>query len=322
MNNSVRDYLYLDIDRVRSIYAQSSGGLIESIRELQEEIDTHSKEHQAENEMLSKNILLGSSRIATQVLHDYLFTSVEKKLNEKIIEVSKDTISDIHSGTLFRISGKVEIDDIERMQHIMENYNDVYKYLLTVGMASEIQEKVWELEDQLKAATHKNKSKIKGHLESLSPEEISSTILREQRAGVSPLISETFRRVYGLLYKDIFEVKIVAEFDNNAVFRGILNKEHLREAPTIMYAKYGTRPSVNWTMIGQVTTVQKPKVIDAETNISQDEQDVTYTKQGSNLRDAIEKLYNPIAEIEEQLIRSAIRTIWIATPLAIYHETS
>ena len=65
MTNSIRDYLYLDIDRVRSIYAQATGGLTESIRELQEEINTHDETQQAKDETLSKSILLGSGRIAT-----------------------------------------------------------------------------------------------------------------------------------------------------------------------------------------------------------------------------------------------------------------
>jgi hypothetical protein len=47
MTNTLRDYIYLDIDRVRSLYAQSAGGVMESITELEqgtEKIDENSNE--------------------------------------------------------------------------------------------------------------------------------------------------------------------------------------------------------------------------------------------------------------------------------------
>ena len=251
MNTPIRDYLYLDIDRVRSIYAQASGGLIESIRQLQEEVSINSEKQAKNSEELGENILLGRGRVATQVLHDYLFSSVEEKLGEKIVEVSAKTVSEIRSGTLFRISGRAEIDHVERMLSIMENYNDMFKYLLAIEYSSEIQDKVWDLQDQLHGAdgtqtsgSTRNAKNLKRETESqlkeLEPENISSKILQEKRAGISPIISETFRRVYGLLYKDIFEIKIVATFDDSNVFRGIVNTEYLREDPTRIYAKYGS----------------------------------------------------------------------------------
>ncbi len=327
MTNSIRDYLYLDIDRVRSIYAQATGGLTESIRELQEEIDTHSNDHQAKNESLSKSIMLGSGRIATRVLHDYLFTAMEKELGDKIVEVSKQIICDVAPGTLFRVSGRAEVDDVARMQIIMENYNDMYKYLLAISQASEIQETVWDLQDELQTANsnrkgnRRSKKDVETLLKQLEPEEISSTILREGRAGISPLITETFRRVNGLFYDDIFEVKIIPDFDDVSVLRGIINKEFLREDPTIIYAKYGSRPSVNWTMVGQVTTLLEPKITDTETGNGENAESVE-DEQDKGLRDVLEGVYDPIAVLEELLMRSSIRTTWIATPLAIYHEAN
>ena len=131
--------------------------------------------------------------------------------------------------------------------------------------------------------------------------------------------------MYGLLYKDIFEIKIVASFDASRVFRGIINKEYLREDPSRIYAKYGFRPSVNWTMVGQVTTLKIPAKSqqaeaiqtngDSSEGILEDERD-------PDLRDAFENVYATIAKTEEILIGPGTRSTWIATPLAIYHETS
>ncbi len=206
----------------------------------------------------------------------------------------------------------------------MANYNDMYKYLLAIAQSSEIQEQVWNLQDELQTAgsnrkgSRRSKKEVEALLKQLEPEAVSSLILRERRAGISPLISETFKRVYGLFYDDIFEVKIIPGFCDASVFRGIINKEFLREDPTIIYAKYGSRPNVNWTMVGQVTTLLENEMSDTASvnvEIAEDEPD-------KGVRDLLEGIYKPIAALEELLMRSSLRTTWIATPLAIYHETS
>lgn len=336
MNKSIRDYLYLDIDRVRSIYAQASGGLTESVRELQQEFDSILEEQGTRTETLSKNIMLGSGRVATRVLHDYLFSSVEQRLGTRIVDVSRENIKQLSTGSLFRVSGRAEIDDVERMLNIMDNYNDMYKYLLTVKHASEIQSQIYDILDMIasldetaQGSSARNATKRKKEAEKLladfEPENITARILREQRAGISPIISETFKRMYGLFYKDIFEIKIVASIDESTVFRGIINTEHLREDPSRIYAKYGSRPSVDWTMVGQVTTFKTPANGEEQdytpTNADVSDDDPAKERE-PDLRDAFENVYATIAKTEEILIGPGKRNTWIATPLAIYHEVN
>ena len=336
VNNPIRDYLYLDIDRVRSIYAQASGGLTESIRELQQEFDSHSEEQENKKQSIGQNIMFGSGRIATRVFHDYLFTAMEKLLGDRVVEISKETFPNFSSGSLFRITGKPEIDDYERMLTIMQNYNDMQRYLMTVGHSQEIQNQIWDIKDELRmmdsnpTSSNSNNSKkkrkeLESSLEQLAPEMISTTLFEKQRAGISPLITESFRRVYGLMYNDVFEVKIVSEFDKEFVVRGILNREYLREDPTSTYAKYGSRPSVNWTMVGQVTSVKLPANIREMNNLSSDSEiseDNLESETEPDLRQSFENLYATIANVEEFLIGPGTRATWIATPLAIYHEVN
>ena len=336
MNNPIRDYLYLDIDRVRSIYAQASGGLTESIRELQQEVNSHGEELEQKSESISKNLMFGSGRVATRVFHDYLFTGMEKLLDDRIAEITEGTMSSFSSGSLFRISGKPEIDDYQRMLTIMQNFNEMQKYLVAVGHSDEIQKQIWNIKDELRAIdsvstssnSHNSKKKrkeLESNLEKLAPEMISTTLFETQRSGISPLITESFSRMYGLMYDDVFEVKIVSDFDKYFVVRGILNRQYLREDPTSTYAKYGSRPSVNWTMVGQVTTVKLPSDLQEVNEVSSDSeglQDNTESESSTDLRHSFENLYATIANIEELLIGPGMRTTWIATPLAIYHEVN
>ena len=315
MNNPIRDYLYLDIDRVRSIYAQASGGLTESIRELQQELDTQSEEQEESKQTIGQTIMFGSGRIATRVFHDYLFTGMEKLMSERITEITETTLSSFVSGSLFRITGKPEIDDYQRMLTIMQNYNDMQKYLVAVGHSEAIENQIWSIKDELRemdsnrTSSNSNNSKkrrkeLESSLEQLTPEMISTALFEEQRAGISPLITESFRRVYGLMYNDVFEVKIISKFDEDFVVRGILNRQYLREHPTSTYAKYGSRPSVNWTMVGQITTVKLPAHLQKMDNVSTDNEvseDILDSETDPDLRQSFENLYSTIANVEEFL---------------------
>ena len=336
MNNPIRDYLYLDIDRVRSIYAQASGGLTESIRELQQEVSSHGEELEQKSESISNNMMFGSGRVATRVFHDYLFTGMEKLLGERIIEIEQATLSEFSAGSLFRITGKPEIDDYQRMLELMQNYNDMHKYMVAVGHSKEIQNRIWNIKDELREMdsgqsasssnnSRKRRKELESSLEQLAPDAIATALYEERRAGISPLIVESFGRMYGLMYDDVFEVKIVSEFDKDFVVRGILNRQYLREDPTSTYAKYGSRPSVNWTMIGQVTTVKLPsQSLEVNEKLLGGEllQDNTESESKSDLRHSFENLYATISDLEEIIIGPGMRTTWIATPLAIYHEAN
>ena len=234
MNNPIRDYLYLDIDRVRSIYAQASGGLTESIRELQQEVNSHGAELEQKSGSIGKNLMFGSGRVATRVFHDYLFTGMEKLLEDRIAEITELSMSSFSSGSLFRISGKPEIDDYERMLTIMQNFNAMQRYLAAVGHSKDIQNQIWKIKDELRefesssVSSHSNNSKkkrkeLESNLEQLAPEMISTRLFGQQRKGISPLITESFRHVYGLLYDDVFEAKIMSQFDKDIVVSCILN---------------------------------------------------------------------------------------------------
>jgi hypothetical protein len=296
---------------------------------------------------VSREVLLGTGRVGTRILHDYLFNELEKKLETAIKHVSGESISSIKEGTLIKVTGTVEIDDIERMLQIMEKYNDLYAHMLIVGKANELQNQIWDLEDKLKTVSKHEAKKLEEELKTLTPE----GQYRSQRKGISQILIDSIKKFYHLLYENIFEIKIVCPFDENIVFRGIINKDYLREKPELLYAKYGTRTQVNWTLVGHVTTTYNPayigeaiditlqneKDIDAQATENKEpsqslenSEEVTISESNSselkevrnNLRDVFENLYTSLRGIEEHLVQPAERKTFVVTPLAIFQEIS
>lgn len=336
--NPIRDYLYLDIDRVRSIYAQSEGGLIQSIIESENASTTTSRDAASllGGEKIGKEALLGTGRVETRVVHDYLFTAIETKLKDIIVEVSNNTVERLEPGNLIKVTGTAEFDDTDRMRLFMEEFNDLYAHILAAPYSSVIDNKIKKLRKQQKTATSKDKKAIEAEINNLKPENIFDSL---GVSGISPLLSKAINKLYGFFYDGIFEIKIVPTNSMTNVFRGILNRTYLRENSNMLHVKYGTRTKVNLTMVGQITTIFAPQIVGERDKILDrleqmigngfTEESETQEELGSdvistnndvgNFRDAFESLFDAIPGIEEVIFVSQIRKGFVVTPLAIYH---
>ncbi len=353
--NSIRDYVYMDVERLRSIYAQVSGGLIEQF--IRSEVTNETMEHRENDEAseVKKQIFLGAGRFETRVLHDYLFTEVEKHLTGAIVDFSTETKKLVNPGSIVRVTGRSELDDTKRLLNIAEHYNEFYGSVLLLGVANEVQERIWSIEEELENLSTNSKNKerrlsLERELRSLSPE----ALIRRMKAGVPKIIIDMLRMWLELLYKDVFEVKILPIGDDSVSFRAVLDTQYLRENSSLTYAKYGSRTRVQWTLVGVITTILDPEQLgkhDEELskrvkdhsglNIEEIVNDVQSDEEAQNreateaesknesnneanknMRDAIENLFENIFSIERYMTVSAIRTSYVVTPLAIYHEIS
>ena len=312
---------------------------------------------------MEKRIFLGAGRLETRVLHDYLFTEVETHLSSSIIDYDESSEECVSPGSLVRVSGIAELDDTNRLLAVAENFNEFYGSVLLIQLANSIQDRILRIENELDEIPENTKNKLlverrrtlERELRRLTPKEI----VRSLKVGVPDLTIDMLKMWLNLLYKDVFEIKILPETTNGAgaTFRAILDAQYLRESPTLTYAKYGSRTKVAWTLVGLVTTVLEPEVLggtDEDTSralrhhlqINDDEpvaeqpsihaenhedvdrsnlDDLSDAQQPtvdvqSNIRDAIEGVFTSIFEIERFLTVSASKRSYVLTPLAIYHE--
>lgn len=347
MTNNIRDYIYLDTGRAGSLYAQASGGLVESFINSQNEEETmHHRERGAplSGSELTKELLIGSKKIETRILHDYLFTELEKLLDDNIVGINSENISTVLPGQLIKVTGIAEIDDTQRLQALMENFNDFQRSIYFAGVADAVQKKIRELETKLETASGQNKKKLEQELEKLS----LNALGRQYKIGIPDITVKALSLFFKLLYTDIFEIKVITPFNKDYIFRAILNREYLREDSAVIYAKYGSRTQVPWTMVGQVTTIDLPGKVgetgDRIPEIAEDlakqgldvnpdsfvkkekvkKEDETASQETAspdgNIRDSIETLYDSISEIEQIFTKSLTRTSWVITPLAIYYN--
>lgn len=325
MTQAIRDYLYLDVSRLRSLYSQLSGGIIEAIIQSRRTERATENRQSIEGSELARDMLLGNEKIETRVLHDYLFTEVEQLVSESIIVVDQSTLPLIGTGSIVRIKGKAEVDDSQRLLNVMEHFNVFQAQLQMMSNSNKLQDAIWDLKNKLESTVNKvDREKLERSLRELTPE----GYIRTEKIGTPDIIFDALKMLFTLVYPDILEVKINPVNVNDIVFRAILDPQYLREDRTLIHAKYGSRTQAPWAIVGIVTSILDAQVVGNEvpSNTQTDGSALSVVTEptshlGTNMRDAIESVYSSIYEIEKLVLVSATRKTLIVTPLAVYHET-
>lgn len=322
---TIRDYIYLDTNRARSIYSQLKGGLLESFIKGNETKEGSADTINSRKQTVEQRVLLGTKHEATHVLHDYLFSQIETDLGESITDIQDpETVNDIKLGDYVRVSGSAEIDDTERLLKFAQSLNSLHSYISMAGNLEEMQKEIWDIQNKIdfEILQKREIDKLQKKLQSLKP----PSLFRKEHKGIPDLISEMMTLWLELLYQGMFEIKIVPAFDKPIVFRSIIDRDYLREAPSLIYAKHSTRTQANWTLMGQVTAMYPPEYLgsdeeslDEEPNDGEDEDQTEVPD--TNMRDNIENTFAAIKPLEAHLLVSAVRTTVVMTPLAIYQES-
>lgn len=299
----VRDFIYMDVERLKSIVAQIEEGLVEH------EVRTSGKTEEAGGEIAGSilSVVKGSADVRalwenqqseTRSLHDYLYNKVEEALldHELVIslpgEVEQEKIwtepaSEWLSPTTFVLAkGRVSINDFRQMRKLMDNFNELGAFLAqsAAGAASEdltLSKKARaEIERQTKAQLQLEKRVLKG--------------------------LQLFMDVF---YGDRIIIKMVP-YEGNSDFRLVGNLVHLflRDQIESITYKYGTSPVNEWTMLAQVAAVP-----------TAGEHAPIPMLGGSEMETALHQMFESARELE----RMAQSVVWpevSVTPIAIYRE--
>lgn len=297
--NRVRDFIYVDIERLKSIISQVESGIIEKVD------GTTGRQQSASGSMEAGilGLLKGSSEAEvimhrnvteTKSLHDYIYNKVELSLierqllqkipDEKAIEYSENLRNELGHSSYILVRGKVNINDFGQIKEYMTNFKSIAEFL---GQCS-VQNLDLNKKDK-KAAIKERTEKIMGNLD--------ETYLN----GLEKFID--------LFYQDRVIIKIIP-YNSNAEFRfvGNISPEYLRDDINSITYKYGTAPVSEWTIFGQIASIP-PK----------DRSHQNLDMSGSPIEVALQKMFDSLRNVE--LTAQSVSYPEIAiTPIAIYRE--
>lgn len=248
--NPLKDFIYIDIPRIESFMAQLQRGLVKEVAEKvsgQKGLDAKLLGGipglQAE---LSGTGSITRAQETSKVLHDYLYMQLEEELKDQVIETTKVfSPEDWRSGVVHRQLGEKQNDFLKIRGRVrILDFASIALQLETVA-------KMMESFSRVQSAPPKTKQGK------------SRTTTRQQGGQRASTDDDPMTQLITLVkdfYGDLIILKVYpVPKDDTFYFTGALDKSYLQDGRAQMLLKFGTSPSVDWTVLAQVASVP-PKI--------------------------------------------------------------
>lgn len=292
-NDLIRDFIYMDKDRLYSLYSQVFEGVIDAVVDSYSNGIKNSENAKSglKNSSIESQVAEVSTKTENKVLYDHMYNLLEKKLTDAIFCINntdKITIEDLKNKTIIKVTGKVSIQDYDRLKRYMEKFNDLGKIIAYANYTS------------------------------LSKAEQKSTNVNSLAKSLGLMQDATLLNNIKTMTEFFNEggYDVILSTNNSAgiLYRGIINKEHLRVEPNMLRTLYGDEPPMEWTMVGQVTYIP---------NIDTDEVDVDEKANQSDMSisDSYQNMFKSYREVEKIFFEGKEKTRIHIAPIAIYTET-
>ena len=292
-NDLIRDFIYMDKDRLYSLYSQVFEGVIDAVVDSYSNGIKNSENAKSglKNSSIESQVAEVSTKTENKVLYDHMYNLLEKKLTDAIFCINntdKINIEDLKNKTIIKVTGKVSIQDYDRLKRYMEKFNDLGKIIAYANYTS------------------------------LSKAEQKSTNVNSLAKSLGLMQDATLLNNIKTMTEFFNEggYDVILSTNNSAgiLYRGIINKEHLRVEPNMLRTLYGDEPPMEWTMVGQVTYIP---------NIDTDEVDVDEKANQSDMSisDSYQNMFKSYREVEKIFFEGKEKTRIHIAPIAIYTET-
>jgi hypothetical protein len=266
----LRDLLYLDFNKVASIYSQLEGGLLQEIL----------SEKQADRRLETVRSLVESDRSATlesRIVHHDILVRVEDQLFKygAALDINDafpqgdPTADEIHDEVAkfayIRAEGWAVIEDYSNLTTIIERFNDLGEFIARSAVSDTPQSQQLEQQSrrvddaraQVRNATDKNRAQALNRLRQ------AETQLREALNDVTGIGALPDWLVHGVklwvdtLMRDQINLRVYP-FESASSFQVLSNlkRECFVDASleNLMFA-YGIQPNIRLTMLGLLTSL-------------------------------------------------------------------
>ena len=325
----IRDFIYLDVERLYSLYSQVFEGvadrIIQSYIDSLQQTDSSKRVPFLQESDIKTKVVEVSRRTENKFLYDYMYNQLEDRIGGAILEASSVTRDNYHEQLVdafaIKVVGTAEIEDFQRTKEITGQFNSLgaaIHYITTFNPeeARARERQIEELERRVEISKDKNaRTRAEKALE-IALQGLQQSQRDQALAGGLGFNREYLQYLSILVdtfYPERFDVTIVPHSASGIAFRGVLDKKWLRVHPNFLRSLYSGK-ALNWTMVGQITRFPDP----VEKGDTVEESHETIEQ---SLRDAYLTMTRQVYEIEKTFTVSKISTELIVSPLAIYRES-
>jgi hypothetical protein len=311
---SIRDFLYLDTERIRSLLAQLEGGVVERVADRM----TRSAEARAGGSVfklfdLGGTLLREKSSEQTKSLQDALFLLFEEAATEAgVLHFPTNEISDVDAWQSGRVHETLRPSELIQLTAPIRILDSTHFRARTERLSR------WPR----LITTFANQETL-GAVKNAKEKERKLEHLIETQMG--PGVSATFKDVgefVELFMAGLISVRQLACGIDHAPFSfvGVLldRAGYLQEEREALFSKYGSMPN-EWTMVFQIASIPNPNTV-APTEV--EAVDVTDAESGQISREGFEKLCLSLMQVIESIGVAEAPTFpsISVTPLAIFRD--
>lgn len=294
--SKIREFLYLDVERVKSAIAQLDQGLAESFTEIVEsqkggEVGGRAGFLGFGSIEATGSYLTTDNRSVSATFHDFAYTYMESKLlsADQVAVVEQDTPWPFVSGQFVLIQGEMSLDDYGYLISMASGMPDILRLMAKIGA----------LEDWLKMTSKQRRD---------FPRTVATAAEKENSPDwYFDAIAELLRTFYG---EHLYITTRVGSRTDKRKVQGPLLREWLRDTPEILRHKYGSRLSGEWCVLGQIAS----STFDHGTNVHE----VNHNPEV--LDDSVDIVLDTLRELRNALEGTTPKVTM--TPIAIYRESS
>ena len=290
-NEILRDFIYLDWEKVRSIAAQILQGMPEGKRVESGQERTIQGDIGANFAIIKANvgsdIRYFNSEYETRSLHHYVYSLVEETLKEKEYVLNIDSNFDLRTwtpeffsdGQFVKITGIIRVLDYNWMQKWIGDLGRIFQTVQHYELMS-IKDK------ETASAKRKEYERSNKEINNLKPNEMQDLIKK--------------------LYGDIIRIKVIPNINApKYLFVGSGSPDLFTEDAASLSQKYGSDINANWSVFGQL-------------NISKEiPRRVMNFPVGNQIEDGIESMIIALNEVQKTATHFSFPAISF-TPISIY----
>jgi len=322
---TIRDFLYLDLDRLYSLSSQIFEGVASQMIESftsQAATTESGKSRPFSGRSLEDQVVELSSRTEVRWLHDHMYSTLEEKLKSVMIENPNVTVADYEQTLadcfLLKVAGTAEIADFQRLRLFLEKFNVLgeaiaYSHVVKAGSddsSSNSEKEIASLKDRNARARARELAKKHGDAKSIA---------KELGLYQKPELLDNLKAFLDFFGMDPYEIVISVLDQPDVAFRGVLDRKWLRIQPELLRSLYGTSIEGPVTIVGQITHLPRleslPRVADTPRRPIREQSELN-----PSMRDAYQNMFKSGQSLEHMFLESDNRVEVIVCPLAVYRE--
>jgi len=324
---TVRDFIYLDVPRLYSLYSQIFEGITDHIVQetLTQAITGDTQKALLHGASTDSQALDAFRRTESIVLHDHMYNQLEHKLGSGLssaIDMDLEQLTaQLAVNPMLKVIGRSEVEDYTRLQVFMEEFNNLGEIIAYAAMLNDpvYRASVSQLTQEITDTPAGNK---KRQLETRLKQMTNAS---QQAKAVGFFQDPTLLTGLGQLAKMFnpngYEVVITPLNGPQVHYRGIIDRAWLRYSPESLRSMYGSQSDTPWVMVGAAT--HNPRYfVEPDARMPENIGIGTTTAAPANpsMLDAYRTMFRATRDVDRMFLESATALDIVMSPLAIYRE--